>query len=186
MRSFQKVGIGLIFYALVIAAGLSGIATAADNGSSGPAFVTMPLALPDAADTPAYSDSELRCVQRTVFGEARNQSYATQVAVAASVVTRSLSGTYPANLCEIVKQDHQYIGYSGGVSLSNDIEASAWDTAGAAARHAALDYGSLPEQYRQTMFFRTAGSPGANDLASKRSYRVLGRLDSMIFYGKSA
>ena len=60
-----------------------------------PNVVSASLELPTYTVSPTFTAAEERCVQRMVFGEARNQTHATQVAVAATVVNRSLSGTYP-------------------------------------------------------------------------------------------
>ena len=181
----RRTFLSMLAYAAVIAIAVSGVGIAATPDYTYKAdTITVPLAIPEAQNvTPVYSDKELRCVQRTVFGEARNQSYAAQVAVAATLVSRSLSGSYPANLCEVAKQDSQYFGYSGGVALHNDIDAAAWDEAGAAAEHAVINYALLPEQYRAALYFRSGG--GGISVAA-RKFKVLGRLDDLVFYGKSA
>jgi N-acetylmuramoyl-L-alanine amidase len=166
-----------MFYSIALAVGMMAM-YAAVIAAPPTSLYTESIAIPAHYDTPAFSDKEVRCVQRTVFGEARNQSYATQVAVAASIVNRSLSGNYANDLCAVAAQTSQYQGYSGGVALGNDIEAAAWDRAFAATDHALFGYASLPEQYRLSMFFHQVDVKPA----WSETYEVIGRLDSLIFY----
>lgn len=136
------------------------------------------IAVPTYNSAPAFTSTEQRCVQRMVFGEARNQAYSVQVAVAASVVNRSLSGTYPTDLCAVVAQSGQYKGYQRSITLPNDAEQVAWNTAANATSAALEGYGSLPADYRKSLYFHEV------NLADwSRQYKPLGRLGNLIFYG---
>ena len=152
----------------------------AQGAYSSPPMIETAVAVPAVYDSqPAFSEREVRCVQRTIFGEARNQSYPAQVAVGASLVTRSLSGNYPSDLCSVARQASQFKGYASGIALPNDIEAAAWDQARMAAINATYGYGALPDEYRSTMFFRRADEK----VGWMNKFKVLGRLDDMVFYG---
>lgn len=151
----------------------------AQGAYSTPTVIEANVAIPSIADSPAFSEREVRCVQRTIFGEARNQSYPAQVAVGASIVNRSLSGSYPNDLCSVVSQTSQFKGYASGIFLPNDIEAAAWDKARIAAESATYGYASLPAEYRSTMYFRRVDEK----VGWMSKFKALGRLNDMVFYG---
>lgn len=176
----RNMSLGLCLGALLACAAYA----AAPPSDAGPIMTTVQLDLPENQPTSLYSVAEVRCVQRTVFGEARNQKFAAQVAVAATIVNRSLAGTYPADLCRIVKQSDQYYGYSASVALTNDAEIAAWDSAVAATEYALYQYGSLPSNYRQALYFASDRS-GVGWHATSKQLKTIGRLDGLIFYSEN-
>lgn len=120
-------------------------------------IVTQTVPLPkEPVNAPAWSQEEMKCLTLTIYGEARNQPFHGQVAVGAAVVSRSLSPRWDKNLCSVVQQKGQFVGYwaavSGGVH-----EPKAWKMAEEAARYATTGYPYLPPQYRKVFFFTVKG-----------------------------
>lgn len=143
---------------------------------------TYTLQLPSAADTPLFTNAERMCMQRVVYGEARSESFATQVAVAASMVTRSLTPGFPHDICKVALQFDQYKGYRTVIVLHTDTDLTAWDTAAAAVERASVYYAMLPDQYRQAVYFHD----NTVKPAWHAQHVLLGRLGNMTFYGKEA
>lgn len=121
---------------------------------SAQATVTIPLAIP-ALPAPKYSYRETQCVRNAVYGEARGEPFAVQVAVAATVLTRAKSGKWPRNLCKVVRQPHQFQGYSTVITLNGEGAADSWDAALEATTTAMEQYDRLPWQMRHATHFHT-------------------------------
>lgn len=139
---------------------------------------TIALELPAAQAVPAaWSEAELLCLTRMVYGEARNQPYAGQVAVAAVAVNRNLHGR-GNDLCTVVSEPGQFSGYRLWPVPFNLIERQAWDRAVLAAHQATEGYGTLPESYRTSFFFHSGSDPRF------KWANVKGRLGDHIFYGQ--
>lgn len=102
-----------------------------------------------------WSTAEIECIARTIYGESRNQPYHGQVAVGAVIVARSLSTRWPSDLCAVVSQSGQF----GGFYTGKIREPKAWAVALKAANHATAGFGSLPESYRTSFFFRNRTDP---------------------------
>lgn len=120
------------------------------------AGATVTLELPLPAETPApspWSEAEIDCLARTVYGESRNQPFNGQVAVAAVVVSRSLNPKWPNDLCAVVRQPKQFAGYWVAKNPPAGTRSKAWESAYAAARLATDSYGALPESYRKVYYF---------------------------------
>lgn len=120
------------------------------------ADATLTVELPLPAETPApspWSEAEIECLARTVYGESRNQPFNGQVAVAAVVVSRSLNPKWPKDLCAVVRQPKQFAGYWATKNPPTGNRSAAWESAFAAARLATEAYGALPESYRSVYYF---------------------------------
>lgn len=135
------------------------------------------LALPAADPVSPWTEEDRACLQRTIYGEARNQEYAGMLAVAATVVNRAMDRRWAGSLCSVVKQKGQFAGYWHVPKLSNAAERVAWDFAGMAADQVTLAYYELPEKYHSYLFF--------HEKTVKRfawaDYK--GRIGDHVFYG---
>ncbi len=178
MRHFARYAmLGLI---CAIGGLVAGVGMATTPLDAYPAVYTTPLAIPASDSAPAFTSAEQLCIQRTVYGEARGEPFAAQVAVAASMVTRSLSGAFPSDICKVATQPGQYNGYNSTTTLRNEADARSWQTASAAVEVATMTYGSLPATYREVTYFDS----GKVKTTWSADRRVIGRLGTLIFYGK--
>lgn len=123
---------------------------------------------------PAWSEAEIECLARTIYGESRNQPYHGQVAVGAVVVARSLSPRWPSDLCAVVSQKGQF----GGYYTAKIREHRAWEVALKAAQHATEGFPTLPESYRTSYFFRNATDSSFDRFAKRK-----GKIADHFFYG---
>jgi spore germination cell wall hydrolase CwlJ-like protein len=57
---------------------------------------------------PVLADEQAFCLAQNVYFEARGESKVGQYAVADVVLNRVLSDAYPTNICDVVKQKHQF------------------------------------------------------------------------------
>ena len=108
-----------------------------------------------------------------VYGEARGESYEGQVAVAAVAVNRSLSGKFPSNLCAVVRQPRQFIGYRKQAIPEGEEKMNAY----VAAMIATFHYDSLPFSYKKVLYFQ-AGKAGWH-----RTLKLIGCIENHKFYG---
>lgn len=149
-------------------------------GSTQPAtmVVTVPLALPAAEARRAFTEEERDCLARTVYGEAANQPQEGKLAVAAVVVTRSLKGAWPSDLCAVVRQPAQFGGYCEQVRLGNFLDRNAYHEAQVAALEVTERYGALPAQLRRATFFHEGK-------ARKRwqGQPMIAKIGDHVFYG---
>lgn len=139
-----------------------------------PEQATYTVQLPAQATVAAWQQHEVECLARTIYGEARNQPYHGQVAVGAVVVARSLHPSWPSDLCKVVSQKGQF----GGFYLGTIKEQRAWKVALKAAMHATEGFGTLPESYRTSYFFRNE-----TDGSFARFAKRKGRIADHYFYG---
>ena len=89
-----------------------------------------------APKAPALSDAELFCLVQNIYHEARGESAWGQLAVAYVTLNRVKSGIYPASICGVVYQLHQFA-WTGdrlsdqmpdlkALSRSVDVALAAW------------------------------------------------------------
>lgn len=127
----------------------------------------------------AYSDAEIQCVRKTVYGEASGQPFETQVAVAATIINRAIDTRWPDDLCDVVKQRFQFAGYHKRMPLDSRAKSDAWDFAAHVTIWTIAGYAALPAQTRRYRYFNTAGqTPHWKKL--HRYYATIGGID---FYG---
>lgn len=181
MRHFLKrwivVASLLVICALVQTASFPNLSTA-----SAAATTTYAIEVPAVAMTPAFTVSERLCMQRVVYGESRGESYAAQVAVAASMVTRSLSGQFPGDICKVALQPNQYKGYKATIILHTDADLMAWSAAESAVERATTHYDTLPDEYRQVFYFHDTSETST----WHGQHHLLGKLGKIVFYGKGS
>lgn len=156
---------------------VAGNATQASPSVARP-LQTVSIALPEPVATPpAWSQAELGCLARMIYGEARNQPYAGQVAVAAVAVNRSLKARWAGDLCSVVKAKGQFQGYRDRVRPRNQVDTLAWEQALRAAQHATDGYGTLPKSYQSSYFFHAKAAKGFDRWATPQ-----GRIGDHVFY----
>lgn len=166
----KEIGIAISMMLIFIAIHL---ATAGSPVTSVQASV--PLEIPSIG--PEFTSKEIQCVRNAVYGEARGESFDVQVAVAATIVNRSYVRKWPNDLCAVVRQPNQFVGYSSRIVLSSISDAEAWDTALDAAQTATLHYGSLPWKYKVPVYFHTYGY----SVAPNKTGRYVGRMGGLVF-----
>ena len=143
-----------------------------------PRMESVPLPLPRAeAPARAWSEAEVGCLARTIYGEARDQPVEGQVAVAAVVVARSLHPKWPKDLCAVVTQRGQFAGYRSTVRCPNRIECAAYAKAVEVARMTTEGFYRLPKQYQRVYYFHEGTQPRFSQWA-----KVEGRIGHHIFY----
>lgn len=118
-----------------------------------------------------WTKAELRCIARVVYNESRNQSELGQVAVATTLLNRSLSSKFPHyNVCDVAKQRGQYA-YSAVPSPRNAIDRAALVKAHAVAEYVTSNYGALPEEMRSFLYFNShAPRRGATTIGDHAFY----------------
>lgn len=89
-----------------------GVATCTQAFEPSPKFRELELPLPYPELKSVLYENEVKCVARTVYGEARGESVRGQALVAISVISRVLDGRWAFDACEVVKQKGQFSGYS--------------------------------------------------------------------------
>ena len=90
--------------------------------------VEIDLVLPPKENAP-----EFVCLAKTIYFEARNQSYAGMLAVGTVVMNRVMSHRYPDTICGVVRQKHQFSWYwDGKPDIPN--ESASWEEAKSAAK----------------------------------------------------
>jgi len=139
------------------------------------------LSIPPAEIMPVFTEDEVECVRRVVYGEARGESYQVQLAVAATVVNRSLSGKWPTDLCGVVKQPKQFVGYRTVITLYNSADVEAWDDALEAAHVATSYYGTLSDDYRRMIFFHSTSLK--TDWQSRHT--LIQKIGGLVFYAQT-
>ncbi len=100
-----------------------GMSTSSSSGSS------------SVSSSGSYSTSEINLIARAVYGEARGESYTGQVAVAAVILNRVRSSSFPNSVSGVVYQNGAFDAVSDG-----QINLSPNDTALKAARDAAAGW----------------------------------------------
>ena len=84
-------------------------------------------------------DKEVRCLQKNIFFESRDQPLLGQLMVALVTIERKNNVRYPDTICDVVYQKKQFSwtnerGRKTKPNLSNSIEKDAWETAGLVAK----------------------------------------------------
>lgn len=74
-------------------------------------------------------DAAETCLAQAVYFEARGESLEGQLAVAQVVLNRAASGTFPASVCEVVKQPAQFSFVRGGRLPEADKGSECWHRA---------------------------------------------------------
>lgn len=96
------------------------------------------------------SETEVYCLTRNAYYEARGDSEMSQIAVTQVVLNRMLNSNYPANACEVVYQKNrkehnnvvvcQFSWYCDKRLMKNKVDEEAWDEAYTAVRKALSIY----------------------------------------------
>lgn len=128
----------------------------------------------------AYSDREIQCVRKTVYGEAHDQPFETQVAVAATIINRGRDDRWPDDLCDVVKQRGQFAGYHKQTAPNTRAKSDAWDDAATATIWTIARYDELPASERRYLYFNTAGQTPH----WKKRHKFYAKIGGMEFYGR--
>ena len=142
------------------------------------ATISVPLELPAQNLTPQFNDKEIQCLRNVVYGEARGEPRMTQIAVAATVINRSLNTAFPSDLCKVAKQKNQFHGYKAVIQLNNTGDVDAWDEALDVANFTASNYYRLPAGLQTALYFRSDGD--RKSWSSK--FIIVAELGKMTFY----
>ncbi|PZO57166.1 MAG: cell wall hydrolase [Pseudoxanthomonas suwonensis] len=132
------------------------------------ALIAAALAATAAPAFANVSKSEMECIARTVYHEARGEPVSGQIAVAEVIINRKMSGSFPKNACSVVSQKGQF------APAGKVRESGAMERARRAARAAA---GPGDVTNGATYFHTPAVRPGWS-----RRFRVTARIGSHIFY----
>jgi N-acetylmuramoyl-L-alanine amidase len=81
----------------------------------------------------ALADAEHECLAGAVYFEAKGEPLEGQLAVADVVLNRTESGRYPASICGVVTQKHQFSFVRGGRIPPANRDSAAWRKAVAVA-----------------------------------------------------
>ena len=111
------------------------------NGPAGPSEV--------------WSKDERECITRVVYNESRNQAELGQLAVAATLLNRSLSPKFSReDVCQLAKQRGQFA-YVAIPSPKNATDRAALVKAAQVAEYVTSNYGALPEELRSYLYFNS-------------------------------
>lgn len=108
--------------------------------------------LSEAESTP-YTEDELYCLARVVFGEAKGESVRGKRLVAMTVINRALSSQYASDLCRVVQQDQQFHGYLASMNLAVKADFDAFIDSYSIARETLKTYVYAPNSERSILFF---------------------------------
>lgn len=108
----------LIISAALVAALYQGLSALA--ATTAKSIATIDLPLPKLATKPSYTEKELYCVARTVYGEARGESDYGKHLVAMVIINRAISSRKQSSLCQITSAPNQFVGAGVSVSLNNE------------------------------------------------------------------
>jgi spore germination cell wall hydrolase CwlJ-like protein len=97
-----------------------------------------------AQDATAGADDALRCLAGAIYFEAKGEPLSGQLAVAEVIINRTKSGSFPTDLCGVVKQRGQFGFVRGGRIPSIDEERASYRTALAVAKVAMNDAWESP------------------------------------------
>lgn len=100
-----------------------------------------------------YTEDELYCLARVVFGEAKGESGRGKQLVAMVVVNRALSSEYAGDLCKVVQQDQQFHGYSASMNLAVKGDFDAFIHSYNVARETLNRYVYAPNAEKDILFF---------------------------------
>lgn len=100
-------------------------------------------------------EDEMNCIQRTVYHEARGESFMGQVLVAEVIENRINSSEFPNTACEVVSQKNQF---SGNMSIPKNPESAGLLTAGLASR-IAFSKVKVVNDFEEVYWFTQTGEP---------------------------
>lgn len=115
---------------------------------------TTQVEVPDRIEAPAFFAHEVSCLTRIVYNESRNQPRLGQVAVAATVINRSLSAKFKErDLCAVVGAKRQFANHEP--VIRNKIDAQSMQRAEQIAKYAIENYGALDPSMREFLYFNS-------------------------------
>jgi len=107
------------------------------------------------AQSNGWTQSERQCIARVVYNESRNQSRAGQIAVAATLLNRSLSSKFSrTDVCDLAKQRGQY-SYRVKPNPKNSIDRAALVKANEISEYVTSNYGALSTEIRSFLYFNS-------------------------------
>lgn len=115
--------------------------------------------------------SEVNCLAKTIYHEARGESVKGQQAVALVTVNRALHPKFPSSICRVVYQKAQYSWTSMGVKVRDK---EAWERAKDIAYHTLNNYDEL-KSFTALYFHATHVSPNWKK-------RRIAKIGNHIFY----
>lgn len=133
--------------------------------TNGPSIglTTYNLTLPDkSSQSSIWNDTEKKCLSQVVWSEARGESLEGQLAVAIVALNRTADGRFNPrgkSLCSVVHQKDQFA-YSNKTNPTTDM----------IAELATEQYGAIPDNARQWMFFQRGNHKGATKIAHHNFY----------------
>lgn len=118
-------------------------------------LVTTALQTPAYKPTSIFSEQEVECMSRTVYGESRGESAKGQVMVAMSIASRALDGRWPSDVCKVVSQPGQFKAYNVKVR-----DKEAYSTAKELSQLVAYNFFNAPKALQEVRHFHSgSGSP---------------------------
>lgn len=115
--------------------------------------VSYELPLPIQPESAPYSEDELYCLARVVYGEAKGESERGKHLVAMVVINRAISGGYPADVCKVVNEDQQFHGYTAAMNLAVRADFDAFLESYTVARDTFNDYVYEPTTEKNILWF---------------------------------
>lgn len=123
--------------------------------SSAKSTTTVFLPVPDIVSTPAYTERELYCVARTVFGEARGESVYGKHLVAMVIVNRAIRSSGPTSLCAVTSAKSQFAGAEVSLDLNTPGKFSAFMECVQVARKTLENYVYFPTEEKDILYFHS-------------------------------
>lgn len=100
------------------------------------------------------NNSQIDCLAKNIYFEARNQSFMAQKAVAFVTLNRVEDDKYPDDICSVVWQDSQFSWTNDGKpDTPKNLEA--WSVAMSAALYVYQNYGSVYDPTRGAVMYHT-------------------------------
>lgn len=116
-------------------------------------------------------ESEVHCLTKTIYHEARGEPIKGQRAVALVTVNRAMHPDFPSSICKVVYQKSQYSWTSQRLRVT---DREAWKRAKDVAYHVLNDYDEL-KKFKALYFHSTYVSP-------KWGKKKVAKIGNHIFY----
>lgn len=123
---------------------------------------TSSLPISTQESVPAWSNAEKLCLSQVVWSEARGEPLEGQLAVAIVALNRTVSGRFNPrgkSLCSVAHTRNQFA-YSNKTNPTTDM----------IAELATEQYGAIPDNARQWMFFQRGNHNGATKIGAHKFY----------------
>lgn len=149
----MKLAKRLIFSAVLVTALYQGLSALASTHAK--STITIDLPLPQLKAESAYTEKELYCVARTVYGEARGESDYGKHLVAMVIVNRAMRSKKQVSLCQITSAPNQFAGAGVNVSLNNEAAFKSFMRAVDISRETLDRYVYYPTEEKTLLYFHS-------------------------------